>query len=85
MKEYEGTWKYVFVLQRSADTFLFGRVMYPGFEKYWLANPKNPSSTKNEIENEQHTSKKVNAPTTKYCLGLRRRCFHTWRPSTHTL
>jgi dihydrofolate reductase len=24
--------------------------MYPAFEKYWLAAPTNPSSTKNEIE-----------------------------------
>jgi dihydrofolate reductase len=50
MKEDEETWKDVFELQRSADTLLLGRVMYPGFEKYWLSVPKNPSSTKNEIE-----------------------------------
>jgi len=50
MKEDEETWKDVFNLQRRADTLLLGRVMYPGFEKYWLAVPTNPSSTKNEIE-----------------------------------
>jgi len=32
------------------DTLLLGRVMYPAYEKYWLAAPTNPSSTKNEIE-----------------------------------
>ncbi len=35
---------------RSVDTLLLGRVMYPAYEKYWLAAPANPSSTKNEIE-----------------------------------
>jgi dihydrofolate reductase len=50
MKEDEETWKDVFDLQRSSDTLLLGRVMYPAFEKYWLAAPTNPSSTKNEIE-----------------------------------
>jgi dihydrofolate reductase len=50
MKEDEETWRYVFDLQRSSDTLLLGRVMYPAFEKYWLAAPANPSSTKNEIE-----------------------------------
>lgn len=50
MKEDEETWKYVFDLQRSADTVLLGRMMYPGFEKYWRVAPLNPSSTKNEIE-----------------------------------
>jgi hypothetical protein len=33
--------------------------MLPGLEKYWLADPKNPSSTKNEIEYEQLADKKV--------------------------
>ena len=50
MKEDEETWKDVFELQRSADTLLLGRMMYPAFEKYWLAAPTNPYSTKNEIE-----------------------------------
>ncbi len=50
MKEDEETWKDVFDLQKSADTLLLGRVMYPGFEKYWLSVPTNPSSTRNEIE-----------------------------------
>ena len=50
MKEDEETWKDVFELQRPADTLLLGRMMYPAFEKYWLAAPTNPSSTKNEIE-----------------------------------
>ncbi len=50
MKEDEETWKDVFELQNRADTLLLGRVMYPGFEKYWLSALKNPSSTRNEIE-----------------------------------
>lgn len=50
MNEDEETWKDVFDLQRSADTLLLGRVMYRGFEKYWLTVPTNPSSTKNKIE-----------------------------------
>jgi dihydrofolate reductase len=50
VKEDEETWKDVFALQRSADTLLLGRVMYPAFEKYWLAALTNPYSTKNEIE-----------------------------------
>jgi len=50
MKEDEETWKDVLALQGSADTLLLGRVMYPAFEKYWLAAPTNQSSTKNEIK-----------------------------------
>jgi len=50
MKEDEEGWKDHFELMRSVDTLLLGRVMYPGFEKYWIAAPTNPSSTKNEIE-----------------------------------
>jgi dihydrofolate reductase len=50
MKEDEETWKDHFDLMRSIDTILLGRVMYPAYEKYWLAAPTNPSSTENEIE-----------------------------------
>ncbi len=50
MKEDEETWNDHFELMRSVDTLLLGRVMYPDYEKYWLAAPTNPSSTKNEIE-----------------------------------
>ncbi len=50
MKEDEETWKDHFELMRSVDTLLLGRVMYPAYEKYWLAAPTNPSSTKSEIE-----------------------------------
>jgi dihydrofolate reductase len=50
MEEDEETWKDHFDLMRSVDTLLLGRVMYPAYEKYWLAAPTNPSSTKNEIE-----------------------------------
>ena len=57
MKEDEETWKDVFELQMSADTLLLGRVMYPAFEKYWLAASTNPSSTKNEIEYARLTAK----------------------------
>jgi len=50
MKEDDETWQDHFDLVRSVDTLLLGRVMYPAYEKYWLAAPTNPSSTKNEIE-----------------------------------
>ncbi len=50
MKEDDETWQDHFDLMRSVDTLLLGRVMYPAYEKYWLAAPTNPSSTKNEIE-----------------------------------
>ncbi len=50
MKEDGETWKDHFDLMRSVDTLLLGRVMYPAYEKYWLAAPTNPSSTKSEIE-----------------------------------
>lgn len=49
-KEDVEAWQDHFDLMRSVDTLLLGRVMYPGFEKYWLAAPTNPSSTKNEME-----------------------------------
>jgi dihydrofolate reductase len=49
-KEDVEAWQDHFDLMQSVDTLLLGRVMYPGFEKYWLAAPTNPSSTKNEIE-----------------------------------
>ncbi len=50
MAEDEETWNDHFDLVRSVDTLLLGRVMYPAYEKYWLAAPSNPSSTKNETE-----------------------------------
>lgn len=50
MAEDEETWKDHFDLMRSIDTILLGRVMYPAYEKYWLAAPTDPSSTRNEIE-----------------------------------
>jgi dihydrofolate reductase len=49
-KEDVEAWQDHFDLMQSADTLLLGRVLYPGFEKYWLAAPTNPSSKKNEIE-----------------------------------
>jgi len=50
MEEDEETWKDHFELMQSIDTILLGRVMYPAYEKYWLAAPTNPSSTKFEIQ-----------------------------------
>ncbi len=50
VKEDEETWHYIFDVQRSADTLLMGRVMYPAFERYWQAAPTNPLSSKNEVD-----------------------------------
>jgi dihydrofolate reductase len=50
MIEDEETWKDVIELQELTDTLLLGRMMYPAFEKYWLAASTNPSSNKNEIK-----------------------------------
>jgi dihydrofolate reductase len=54
----EETWNDVFAMLDSVDTGILGRVMYPGYEQYWmavLANPGGPlplsgkAATKNEI------------------------------------
>lgn len=58
MAEDEETWRGVFEMLTHVDTFILGRVMYPGYEQYWLAVLANPSgilplsgkpATKNEI------------------------------------
>jgi len=57
MTEDEETWRNVFETLTNVDTFILGRVMYPGYEQYWLAvlaNPDGPlpfggAATKNEI------------------------------------
>ncbi len=43
-------WKDVIDLQNTADTALFGRVNYQGFESYWPSAAAIPSSTTYEIE-----------------------------------
>src|SRR2546425_4058839 len=61
MAEDEETWRELFEMLKSVDTFILGRVMYPGYEQYWLsvlANPNGFSSpvfgsvspSKNEID-----------------------------------
>jgi len=56
--EDEETWLDIFETLTNVDTFILGRVMYPGYEQYWLAvlaNPNGPlpfgggAPTKNEI------------------------------------
>jgi dihydrofolate reductase len=58
MAEDEETWQDIFETLTHVDTFILGRVMYPGYEQYWLAvlaNPGGPlpfsggAATKNEI------------------------------------
>ena len=31
-------------MQKTVDTLLVGRVLYQGFEQYWLTVPENPDS-----------------------------------------
>lgn len=51
IKEDEEVWDDLFELHRSVDTLMFGRVMYPDYEKFWLDTLANPTShTKNEIK-----------------------------------
>lgn len=58
MADDEESWKEAFELCDTVDTCLLGRVMYPGYEQYWLAvlaNPRGPlpfsgqPATKSEI------------------------------------
>ncbi|MEK6280379.1 MAG: dihydrofolate reductase family protein [Acidobacteriota bacterium] len=58
MAEDEETWKDLFEMLESVDTFILGRVMYPAYEQYWLAILANPAgilpvsgriASKNEI------------------------------------
>jgi dihydrofolate reductase len=66
MAEDEETWKDIFEMLKHVDTFILGRVMYPGYEQYWLAvlaNPNGPlpfsgaPATKNEIKYAQIANK----------------------------
>jgi dihydrofolate reductase len=59
MAEDEETWRDVFGMLDSADTCILGRVMYPDYERYWMAVLANPTAplplsgkpaTKNEIK-----------------------------------
>src|ERR671918_169502 len=59
MAEDEETWRDLFEMLDSVDTCILGRVMYPDYEKYWmavLADPNGPlplsgrPATKNEIK-----------------------------------
>ncbi|MCI0604851.1 dihydrofolate reductase family protein [bacterium] len=58
MAEDEETWRDVFDMLAQVDTFILGRVMYPGYEQYWLSVLANPTgllplsgrpASKNEI------------------------------------
>ncbi len=58
MVEDEETWRDIFEMLESVDTCILGRVMYPGYEQYWLVVLANPNgilplsgkiATKNEI------------------------------------
>jgi dihydrofolate reductase len=42
MAEDEETWRDLFEMLESVDTFILGRVMYPAYEQYWLAILANP-------------------------------------------
>lgn len=45
MEEDEESWKQLFEMLETVDTCVLGRVMYPGYEQYWmavLANPNGP-------------------------------------------
>jgi len=59
ISEDEEVWRNLFEMLESADSCVLGRVMYPLYEKYWmavLANPAGPlplhgaAATKNEIK-----------------------------------
>lgn len=43
-------WKEVIDLQNTADTALFGRINYQGFESYWPTVPSDPNASSNERE-----------------------------------
>jgi dihydrofolate reductase len=43
-------WKEIIDLQNTADTALFGRVNYQGFESYWPTVPSDPNASTNERE-----------------------------------
>ena len=58
MTEDDETWREVFDFLGNIDTCILGRVMYPGYEQYWMAVLKNPdgplpfgggAASKNEI------------------------------------
>lgn len=49
MAEDEETWRDLFEMLESVDTFILGRVMYPAYEQYWLAVLANQTGSKNEI------------------------------------
>jgi dihydrofolate reductase len=43
MMEDEETWRDLFEMLTHVDTFILGRVAYPGYEQYWLAVLADPS------------------------------------------
>ena len=43
-KNDEDIWREVFATLANVDTLVLGRVMYPGFEQYWLSVLANPNS-----------------------------------------
>lgn len=46
----EEVWKEVINLQNTADTALFGRINYQGFESYWPTVPSDPNASSHERE-----------------------------------
>ncbi len=59
-------WKEVIDLQSTADTALFGRINYQGFERYWPTVPSDPNASSNEREHArwlEQTSKLVFSAT----------------------
>ena len=39
----EKTWRDIFEMLTRVDTFILGRVMYPGYEQHWLAVDSAPN------------------------------------------
>ena len=44
MMEDDETWRDLFEMLTHVDTFILGRVMYPGYEQYWLAVLADPDA-----------------------------------------
>jgi dihydrofolate reductase len=48
MAEDAETWAEINEMLDSVDTFILGRVMYPDYERYWMALLANPTGSNNE-------------------------------------
>jgi dihydrofolate reductase len=49
MAEDEETWRDLFEMLKSVDTFILGRLMYPEYEQYWLNVLATQTGSQNEI------------------------------------